>query len=128
MPREEVLVMKFGGAALKDGAGVRRAVSIVEEHGGASPVVVVSALEGVTDLLVQAARSAARGEVDVEAVRVRHRSVLRELGADPERLDRYVRELTLLLSSISARRDLRAVELDHVLSSLTLRGLVLQAN
>ena len=116
MPREEVLVMKFGGAALKDGAGVRRAVSIVEEHGGASPVVVVSALEGVTDLLVQAARSAARGEVDVEAVRVRHRSVLRELGADPERLDRYVRELTLLLSSISARRDLRAVELDHVLS------------
>ena len=116
MAKGEITVMKFGGAALRDGAGVRRAVAIVDEHGGEAPVVVVSALEGVTDLLVQAARAAARGEVNVEAVRVRHRSVLRQLDADPERLDRYVRELTLLLDSISARRDLRAVELDHVLS------------
>ena len=116
MATGEITVMKFGGAALRDGAGVRRAVAIVDEHGGGDPVVVVSALEGVTDLLVQAARAAARGEVNVEAVRVRHRSVLRQLDADPERLDRYVRELTLLLDSISARRDLRAVELDHVLS------------
>jgi len=116
MAREEVKVMKFGGASLRDGAGVRRAVAIVDEHGGEAPVVVVSALEGVTDLLVQAARKAAGGEVNVEAVRIRHRSVLGELGADPERLDRYVRELTLLLDSICARRDLRAIELDHVLS------------
>jgi len=116
MAKAEITVMKFGGAALRDGAGVQRAVAIVDEHGGEDPVVVVSALEGVTDLLVQAARAAARGEVNVEAVRVRHRSVLRELDADSERLDRYVRELTLLLDSICARRDLRAVELDHVLS------------
>ena len=116
MASGEIRVMKFGGAALRDGAGVRRAVEIVDKHGGENPVVVVSALEGVTDLLVQAARAAARGEVDVEMVRVRHRTVLRQLDADPERLDRYTRELTLLLDSISARRDLRAVELDHVLS------------
>ena len=70
MATGEITVMKFGGAALRDGAGVRRAVAIVDEHGGRDPVVVVSALEGVTDLLVQAARAAARGEVNVEAVRV----------------------------------------------------------
>lgn len=116
MAKSMIKVMKFGGAALRDGAGVRRAVALVEEHGGERPVVVVSALEGVTDLLVQAARKAARGEVSVDAVRVRHRAVLRQLDADPERLDRYVRELSLLLNSICARRDLRAVELDHVLS------------
>lgn len=116
MAAVRVKVMKFGGAALRDGAGVRRAVRIVAEHGGGAPVVVVSALEGVTDMLVQAARAAVRGEVSVEAVRVRHRGVLQQLGADPERLDIYVRELGLLLDSISARRDLRAVELDHVLS------------
>jgi aspartate kinase len=116
MDPHQRLVMKFGGAALRDGAGVRRAVRIVEEHGGEGPVVVVSAIEGVTDLLVQAARAAARGEVSVEAVRVRHRGVLQQLDADPERLDTYVRELGLLLDSICARRDLRAVELDHVLS------------
>ncbi len=116
MTGERLKVMKFGGAALRDGAGVRRAVDVVDQHGGEAPVVVVSALEGVTDLLVQAARAAARGDVSVETVRVRHRGVLRQLDADPERLDRYIRELSLLLESISARRDLSAVELDHVLS------------
>ncbi len=111
-----IKVMKFGGAALRDGTGVSRVVEIVREHGGERPVVVVSALEGVTDLLVDAARAAARGEVNTETIRVRHRSVLSQLDAEPELLDRYNRELSLILESIRCRRELGAVELDHVLS------------
>ncbi len=111
-----IKVMKFGGAALKDGPGVSRAVEVVTRHGGESPVVVVSALEGVTDLLVDAARAAARGEVKTDTIRVRHRSVLSQLGVDPELLDRYSRELSLILESIRRQRQLGAIELDHVLS------------
>jgi aspartate kinase len=116
MEQGVIKVMKFGGAALKDGPGVRRVVDIVTHHGGEAPVVVVSALEGVTDLLVDAARAAARGEVNSDAIRIRHRSVLAQLSADPELLDRYSRELSLILESIRGRRELGAVELDHVLS------------
>ena len=116
MEADEVKVLKFGGAALRDGPGVSKAVEIVTEHGGERPVVVVSALEGVTDMLVDAARAAARGEVDTEAIRIRHKSVLSQLGADPELLDRYNRELSLILESIRSRRELGSVELDHVLS------------
>jgi aspartate kinase len=111
-----IKVMKFGGAALRDGPGVSRVVEIVMEHGGENPVVVVSALEGVTDLLVDAARAAARGDVKTDTIRVRHRSVLAQLGADPELLDKYNRELSLILESIRRQRQLGAVELDHVLS------------
>lgn len=116
MEQGAIKVMKFGGAALRDGLGVARAVEIVREHGGERPVVVVSALEGVTDLLVDAARAAARGEVNTDTIRVRHRSVLSQLDADPELLDRYNRELSLILESIRQRREFGAVELDHVLS------------
>ena len=116
MEQGAINVMKFGGAALRDGLGVSRVVEIVTEHGGERPIVVVSALEGVTDLLVDAARAAARGEVNTETIRVRHRSVLSQLDVDPELLDRYNRELSLILESIRQRRELGAVELDHVLS------------
>ena len=116
MEKDAIKVMKFGGAALRDGPGVSRAVELVIEHGGERPVVVVSALEGVTDLLVDAARAAARGEVSTETIRIRHKSVLSQLGADPELLDRYNRELSLILESIRSRRELGSVELDHVLS------------
>jgi len=49
------LVMKFGGAALADAAGVRRACALVAARAGERPLVVVSAHRGVTDLLEVAA-------------------------------------------------------------------------
>src|SRR5207244_7025234 len=50
-------VLKFGGAALADGPCVLRACKIIQRHGGTRPVVVVSAHQGVTDLLDTVTRS-----------------------------------------------------------------------
>jgi aspartokinase/homoserine dehydrogenase 1 len=58
--RERLEVWKFGGASLADAAAVRHAVSLVRAHRGPL-VVVVSALGGVTDLLLDAARRSAAG-------------------------------------------------------------------
>ena len=44
-------VMKFGGAALCDGPAIQRACQIIQTRGGARPLVVVSAHQGVTDML-----------------------------------------------------------------------------
>ncbi len=109
-------VMKFGGAALKDGPAVERACSIVRDFGGDRPVVVVSAHQGVTSLLDSVANAAAEGEVDRDRVRIRHRSLLRELGLDSELLDRYFAELASILRGIAARKRLSADERDLVLS------------
>lgn len=111
-------VLKFGGEALRDGAAVRRAAGLVvqESRGGCLPVVVVSAHAGVTDLLEDLARGAAEGRIQLDAVRIRHRSILAQLSLDPELLDRYWRELSALLDQISVRGELDAAALDHALS------------
>src|SRR5512142_2553604 len=58
---ERLEVWKFGGASLADAAAVRHAVSLVRAHRGPL-VVVVSALAGITDLLLDAARRSVAGE------------------------------------------------------------------
>jgi aspartate kinase len=109
--------MKFGGAALADGAGVRRAGQIVAEHGGERPVVVVSALLGVTRTLDRLGREAAEGAAaDPAELRIRHRTVLSQLELDAELLDRHLTELSMVLRSIRHRRRLRPVERDYLLS------------
>ncbi|HSD26343.1 MAG TPA: hypothetical protein VLL75_03520, partial [Vicinamibacteria bacterium] len=59
--RRRLEVWKFGGASLADAAAVRHAVSLVRAHRGPL-VVVVSALAGVTDLLLDGARRSVAGE------------------------------------------------------------------
>src|SRR5439155_137397 len=70
-------IHKFGGASLADAAGVRRAVEIVLTHRPGPQVVVVSAMGGVTDALLEAARRATRGETSqvraaAETLRAQH--------------------------------------------------------
>lgn len=108
--------MKFGGAALADGAGVRNVCRIVAARSAERPGLVVSAHAGVTEMLDEAARGAARGELEMDGLRVRHRSVLAQLGLDPELLDQHLGELRALLGGIAARRRLLAEELDYSLS------------
>lgn len=112
------IVQKFGGAALRDGAAVERAVRLVLERGGPRPIVVVSALEGVTTALEALAHEAAAGQAHatLTPIRIRHRSVLAELGLDPELCDRHFRDLRAVLAAIGSRRALDPAELDFVLS------------
>ena len=126
-------VMKFGGAALADGAAVERACRIIAQppagspmtysasptQGGGGeprPVVVVSAHLGVTSLLEGIARGAALGAVEMETVRVRHRTLLRQLGLPGDLLDRYFSKLGSILHAIRARGALHPGERDLVLS------------
>jgi len=55
-------VHKFGGASLASAPAIAHAVSIVQAQGRVPMVVVVSALAGVTDALLEIAARVARGE------------------------------------------------------------------
>ncbi len=70
-------VHKFGGASLADSAAVRRAVEIIQSHHREPAVVVVSAMAGVTDALLAAARHAVSGDEGglsalIQQLRTRH--------------------------------------------------------
>ncbi len=111
-----IQVLKFGGAALTDGTAILSACDLVSTFGGERPIVVVSALRGVTDQLLAAALSASQGKLDASALRIRHSSVLAQLGLPSDLLQRLWRELNLLLSEIEARRELQLATQDLVLS------------
>ncbi len=58
-----MIVMKFGGTSVEDAAAIDRSCSIVGERISRKPLVVVSALGGATNGLLEAGSLAARGEV-----------------------------------------------------------------
>jgi aspartokinase/homoserine dehydrogenase 1 len=111
-PRLEI--WKFGGASLADAAAVRHAVSLVSAHRGPL-VVVVSALAGVTDLLLDGARRSAAGEPEAASAAAatflrRHRDLAHAL-VPPGRARRR-----LLASSDAKAREYR--EIAHAMAAL----------
>ena len=72
-----MIVVKFGGTSVGDAAAIERAADIVAARLARRPVVVVSALSGVTNALLAIAEQATRGQLigairGVEALRERH--------------------------------------------------------
>src|SRR5436190_17526388 len=121
------VVMKFGGSSVVDAAAIGRVVSIVdaERTRGRAPVVVVSALGGVTDRLLALAEAARRGdgpgevEAGVAALRQRHVDEMANLGVQADEtllpaLDGHFDELRSALDQIRARRTADPSLLDVV--------------
>ncbi len=83
-PRRAAQVHKFGGASLADSTAVRHAVEIIRRHRSEPTVVVVSAMAGTTDALLEVAQQAGSGESRTVAsliarLRSRHAEVARSL-------------------------------------------------
>jgi len=79
-----MLVMKFGGTSVEDSSAIDRVVEIVRSRLSEHPVVVVSAMAGVTDQLLATARTAGSGRRDealslARALRERHYAAAGEL-------------------------------------------------
>lgn len=110
-------VHKFGGASLADAAAVRHAVGIIRDWPGPR-VVVVSAMAGVTDLLLEVAGRARRGEQEEASratadLRERHLAAVRALiPAGPARselqgfVEAQLAELESLATGVSILREL----------------------
>ena len=79
---DKVVVMKFGGTSVEDEAAIRRLIAIVQSRGDVQPVVVVSALAGVTDQLLEAGRAASSGRLGAALASVRDIYVRHERLAD----------------------------------------------
>jgi aspartate kinase len=92
MPRTDpgLVVHKFGGAALADAGAVAHAASILARHRSEPALVVVSAMGGVTDALLDLVRAAAApdapaGEALVAPLRERHAAAATALPLAAER-------------------------------------------
>ncbi|WP_129713893.1 aspartate kinase [Pedobacter sp. SYP-B3415] len=79
-------VYKFGGASVKDASGIKNVVSIISAHKTGELLVVVSALNGVTDKLEKLAYAFLASQPDsqqlFEGIKKAHFDVLHELFPD----------------------------------------------
>jgi aspartokinase/homoserine dehydrogenase 1 len=121
-------VHKFGGASLADSTAVRHAVEIIQSCRPEPTVVVVSAMAGVTDALLEVARQAGSGDERTVAsliaqLRSRHAEVARALlpaGRTRAVMLAHVadvfQELEALAQGLRLLRELTSRTTDYLLS------------
>ena len=120
-----MVVMKFGGTSVADQAAIERLMAIVrrqrerdvhEGHGVRGPVVVVSALSGVTDRLLGVAAEAGAGDAEgarhnLRDLRARHMTVAEVItdaalrAAAQADIDREFDELERIAEALSVLRE-----------------------
>ncbi len=120
-------VMKFGGTSVGDASCIARAAEIVKSAAAERPVaVVVSAMSGVTNRLIDAAHHAEAGEGEYAAkviteLRAQHKKALDALVRDSKRaaeveksLSAVLAELERLLQGTALLRELTPRALDAI--------------
>jgi bifunctional aspartokinase / homoserine dehydrogenase 1 len=121
--RKPLRVMKFGGTSVADASGITRVVDIVQAAVLASDVVVVvSAMSGVTNKLVEAAALSTAGNREMVAaifkdLKSRHESAASALIDSAEQRQRIDRTIRVLIRDASAICEAAIIE-----GELTLRA------
>ena len=95
-----MIVMKFGGTSVEDATAIDRSCNIVVERLSRKPLVVVSALGGATNNLLEAGTLAARGEI-VKAMEIAERLEKRHFNLLPSTSEHFIR-LRELLKALAA--------------------------
>jgi aspartokinase/homoserine dehydrogenase 1 len=121
-------VHKFGGASLADSTAVRHAVEIILSYRPEATIVVVSAMAGVTDALLEVARQAGSGDERtvvslIAQLRSRHAEVARTMipaGRSQAAMLAHIadvfQELEALAQGLRLLRELTPRTSDHLLS------------
>jgi len=119
-----VIVCKFGGTSVGDAEAIARTAAIIAKRRERQPIVVVSALGGATNKLLQIAEQAAKGQLigalsAVEGLRDRHLAQTEALlRADPAASADIAGELSSMLDELAA-----LAEALNTLGDLTPRSL-----
>jgi aspartate kinase len=124
-----VIVIKFGGTSVGDADRVANAIDIVAARRERDPIVVVSALSGVTNQLVEASEAAREQNPDrvaeiIAAVRARHEDVALRLVQHKhdffesfiKKLDKQIEQIQTILRGIALLGEITPRARDKVMS------------
>ncbi len=102
-----MIISKFGGTSVGDAAAIQRSAEIVRGRADRKPVVVVSALAGVTNGLLGIARQASGGNFisavsSVQAMRERHLEEVETLLTDSPELHEISAEVSVIFDELAS--------------------------
>src|SRR5882757_3080742 len=110
MNSQALLVLKFGGTSVSSAANWRNIAQVIRERiaAGFRPIVVHSALSGITDQLESLLSAVTRGlhAPALEHIELAHRSLAESLGVKPnQQFEAFVLELRQLTAKLAERRQ-----------------------
>ena len=114
-----MIVLKFGGTSVGGAEPIRRICRILQSRLEQRPVVVVSAVGGVTDMLFALRDEALAGRdwnESLRGLREKHRQILRELEIEVAIIDPLLDELEGLVRGISLLKECTRRTLDYLVS------------
>lgn len=118
-----MLVMKFGGTSVGSGERILRVAEIVLTHRERAPVVMTSALTGITDALLALATAATQGDralcdQRLVAISQRHREAAHVIDAQAEwsSMHQLLAELREVTTGAMDDQDRSGIQRDHLAS------------
>ncbi|NND16079.1 MAG: bifunctional aspartate kinase/homoserine dehydrogenase I [Eudoraea sp.] len=119
------IVLKFGGSSVADATVIRQVKEIIAGTKAQLTAVVVSAMGGVTDLLIKSAMAASDGTSTykeyLEEITLRHHSTLEELLGEEQKatkseIDQLLVQLKTLLEGATLTGEMTPRLLDKIIS------------
>ena len=111
-----MIVMKFGGSSVANREQIDKVLTIVRDRLEHQPVVISSAHKGITDALIDAARTAAQGHNPGELVIDKQQMIASSLGCPDALLMGFYSEIRDLLRGIRLVGELSPRSLDYISS------------
>jgi aspartate kinase len=114
-----MIVMKFGGSSVANAERIRHVAEIVKTQITRKPVLVLSAMGDITDVLLRTANQAcSKGTFTTAGIEVLHLKTIEELGLgdSQDEIKGLLDELGKLLTGISLIRELTPKTKDYLVS------------
>ena len=114
-----MIVMKFGGTSLANSERIKNVLEIVKQKLHKKPIVVVSAVSGVTDLLLNTAKQAVKGKnpnSKIEEIIEIHKKIIKELNLDKDLLIEEFVNLHDVLNGVYLLNELSPRSIDLISS------------
>lgn len=111
--------MKFGGSSVGDAERIKNVCGIIKSRLNEKPIVVLSAVKGITDKLIETATKAANDDdvsKELEGIREKHHKILRDLGLDENLVGSQLREFERVIDKIFVMKKTTLELMDEVQS------------
>jgi aspartate kinase len=113
-----MIVMKFGGTSVGSADRIINTANIVKSYAEKKPVVVVSAVGGITDKLIELANAAskAKGDEILDDIKKIHGDIVSKLELNSSLIEKDIEELSKIVDEIKNNKKIDNQILDSVQS------------
>ncbi len=112
-----MIVMKFGGTSVGNAERIQNVCELVQRNLAEKPIIVVSAIGGITDKLLNAGREAIEGNMHpFDEISLIHSTIVHQLHLDQTLVQEKLAQLLRLLKEIAQKKELTLQTTDQLSS------------